>query len=61
MYQGQTIFSQVMAFLPRNKFRKCVNMVSVEVCLFDAEKGRALRIKKTSGFRIGICGFRVRF
>ncbi|WP_319521105.1 IS4 family transposase [uncultured Desulfosarcina sp.] len=24
MYQGQTIFSQVMGFLPQNKFRQCV-------------------------------------
>ena len=25
MYQGQTIFSQVMDFLPKKKFRQCVN------------------------------------
>lgn len=25
MYQGQTVFSQVMGFLPQNKFRQCVN------------------------------------
>jgi hypothetical protein len=25
MYQGQTIFSQVMSFLPQKKFRQCVN------------------------------------
>ena len=25
MYQGQTVFSQVMDFLPKKKFRKCVN------------------------------------
>lgn len=24
MYQGQTVFSQVMGFLPQNKFRQCV-------------------------------------
>jgi hypothetical protein len=28
MYQGQTIFSQVMSFLPQKKFRKCVNRYS---------------------------------
>ncbi len=25
MYQGQTVFSQVMGFIPQNKFRQCVN------------------------------------
>ena len=25
MYQGQTVFSQTMSFLPQNKFRQCVN------------------------------------
>ena len=25
MYQGQTVFSQVMDFLPLKKFRQCVN------------------------------------
>ena len=25
MYQGQTVFSQVMSFLPQKKFRQCVN------------------------------------
>ena len=25
MYQGQTVFSQVMGFLPQKKFRQCVN------------------------------------
>lgn len=25
MYQGQTVFSQVMKFLPQNNFRQCVN------------------------------------
>jgi transposase len=25
MYQGQAVFSQVMGFLPQNKFRQCVN------------------------------------
>jgi hypothetical protein len=25
MYQGQTVFSQPMEFLPRHTFRKCVN------------------------------------
>ncbi len=25
MYQGQTVFSQLMEFLPRHTFRKCVN------------------------------------
>jgi len=28
MYQGQTVFSQVMSFLPQNKFRQCVNRYS---------------------------------
>ncbi len=25
MYQGQTVFSQVLSFLPHKKFRQCVN------------------------------------
>jgi hypothetical protein len=28
MYQGQTVFSQVMDFLPQKKFRQCVNRYS---------------------------------
>ena len=28
MYQGQTVFSQVMGFLPQKKFRQCVNRYS---------------------------------
>jgi hypothetical protein len=28
MYQGQTVFSQVMDFLPQKKFRKCVERYS---------------------------------
>ena len=28
MYQGQNVFSQVMGFLPQNKFRQCVNRYS---------------------------------
>jgi hypothetical protein len=28
MYQGQTVFSQVMGFLPQYKFRQCVNRYS---------------------------------
>ena len=33
MNQGQTIFSQVIDFLPKKKFRQCVNRYNPQRCI----------------------------
>jgi hypothetical protein len=33
MYQGQTVFSQLMEFLPRHTFRQCVSRYQGNYCM----------------------------